>query len=109
MRSASPTTHVLKFVKDYKNADKVSRVVTSPHREMVFVGWKPPPNSWVKLNSDGSCKDNGIAGCGGIIRGSDGEWLGGFTKRIWKCSAYMAELWGMYERVVVCQKVGFKL
>jgi ribonuclease HI len=108
MRPASPINHVLKLVKDYKNADKVSRVVTSSHREMVFVGWKPPPNGWVKLNSDGSCKDNGIAGCGGIIRGSDGEWLGGFAKRIGKCSAYMAELWGVYEGLRYVRRLGFQ-
>jgi len=75
---------------------------------MVFVGWKPPPNGWVKLNFDGSCKDNGIAGCGGIIRGSDGEWLGGFAKRIGKCSAYMAELWGVYEGLRYIRRLGFQ-
>jgi hypothetical protein len=29
----------------------------------------------VRLNTDGSCRDGGHIGCGGIIKGSDGEWL----------------------------------
>ncbi|MCH92424.1 hypothetical protein A2U01_0013363, partial [Trifolium medium] len=30
-------------------------------------------------------------GCGGVIKGSDDEWIGGFAKRLRLCSAYMAE------------------
>ena len=44
-----------------------------------FIRWKPPPFNWAKLNTDGKCKGGNIAGCGGIIRGSDGEWIGGFS------------------------------
>ncbi|MCI93395.1 hypothetical protein A2U01_0114693, partial [Trifolium medium] len=33
---------------------------------------------------DGSCKVGGIIGCGGVIRGSEGEWLGGSSKFIGK-------------------------
>ena len=59
---------------------------------MILIGRKAPIEGWVKLNTDGSCRENGRAGCGGIIRGSDGEWLGGFSKSIGVCSAYMVEL-----------------
>ena len=41
------------------------------------VGWKGPPMGWVKINTDGPCKDGSIVGCGGLIRGSEGEWLAG--------------------------------
>ncbi|MCI60412.1 ribonuclease H protein [Trifolium medium] len=58
------------------------------------------------MNSDGSCKDNGIAGCGGLIRGSDGEWLGDFAKHIGSGSAYVAELCGMLEGLKLARKVG---
>jgi hypothetical protein len=34
-------------------------------------------------------------------RGSEGEWLGGFTKKIGIGRAYLAELWGMYERLLL--------
>jgi hypothetical protein len=39
---------------------------------------------WVKLNSDGSCSDSMSAGCASVIRGSDGEWFGGFAKNVGK-------------------------
>jgi hypothetical protein len=40
---------------------------------MILVGWKPPPHGWVKFNSNGSCRENGITGCDGIIKRSDGD------------------------------------
>ncbi|PNX70361.1 hypothetical protein L195_g057316 [Trifolium pratense] len=36
------------------------------------------------------------AGCGGLLRNSDGQWLGGFSRNLGRCSAYLAELWGFY-------------
>lgn len=44
-------------------------------REIVQSGWKPLLEGRVKLNTDDCCRDNGLAGCGGFIRRSDGEWL----------------------------------
>jgi hypothetical protein len=35
-----------------------------------FIWWEPPPMGWVRLNTDGSCRENGFIGCGGIIRGN---------------------------------------
>ncbi|MCI01433.1 hypothetical protein A2U01_0022458 [Trifolium medium] len=35
---------------------------------------------WVKLNTDGVSKANAYAGCGGLIRGVDNEWLGASKK-----------------------------
>jgi ribonuclease HI len=59
---------------------------------------------WVRLNTDGSCRDNGHIGCGDIIRGSDGEWigLGGYTKFVAQGNAYLTELWGVFEGLKVC-------
>ncbi|GAU24057.1 hypothetical protein TSUD_388500 [Trifolium subterraneum] len=45
--------------------------------ETILVCWKPPCEEWVKLNTDGACKLCGSAGCGGVIRGSDGLYAGG--------------------------------
>jgi ribonuclease HI len=65
-------------------------------------------NGWVKLNTDGASKEEGWAGCGGIIRGSDGEWLGGFAKNLGRCSAFVAELWGVYEGLSYVRRLGFR-
>lgn len=61
-------------------------------REIVQIGRKPPLPGWVKLNTDNSYRGNGLPGCGGVNRGSDGEWLDGFAKGVDMCSAYIAEL-----------------
>ncbi|MCI29347.1 hypothetical protein A2U01_0050556 [Trifolium medium] len=43
------------------------------HLVRVKDSWKPPPEGWVRLNMDGSCKEGNRAGCGGLVRGSEGE------------------------------------
>ncbi|MCH81999.1 putative non-LTR retroelement reverse transcriptase, partial [Trifolium medium] len=45
--------------------------------------------------------------CGGVIRGSDGEWIGGFAKCLRMCSAYIAELWGVYEGLLYARGLGY--
>ncbi|GAU13589.1 hypothetical protein TSUD_346930 [Trifolium subterraneum] len=70
-----------------KNTFKLEK---KPNHDVVLVGYgtregNPPPVGWVRLNMDGYCRDGGYIGCGGIIRGSDEEWLGGlggFSKYI---------------------------
>jgi len=37
---------------------------------------------WLNLNTNGSSKDNGTSGCGRVLQGFDGEWLGGFAKSL---------------------------
>ncbi|GAU31057.1 hypothetical protein TSUD_214930 [Trifolium subterraneum] len=49
---------------------------------------------YVKLNVDGARKHLNIVGCGGLICGSQGEWLGGFAKGVGDCSAFVAEFHG---------------
>lgn len=76
---------------------------------MTLSGSKPPSNGWVKLNADGTCRDNGIASYGDIVQRSDGVWLGRFAKRIGKCSAYMVELWERIKGLVMLETWGFEL
>ena len=46
----------------------------------IFIKWEPPPQHWYKLNTDRSSLGNpGRAGGGGIIRNSNGEWVGGYV------------------------------
>jgi hypothetical protein len=59
-------------------------------REIVQIGRKLPLEGWVKLNTDDFCRGNELSGCGGVIHGSDGEWLGGIAKGVVMCSAYIA-------------------
>jgi ribonuclease HI len=36
-------------------------------------------------------------------------WLGGFSKYVGMCSAYVAELWGVYEGLRYARRLGFIL
>ncbi|PNY10193.1 ribonuclease H [Trifolium pratense] len=107
-RPPQPVSLVAKFVRDYMHADLIFSKVFRHNKELILIGWKPPPVGWVKLNSDGACKHDGSAGCGRIIRGSDGEWLGGFAKNLGICSAYVAEQWGVYAGFRLARRLGFK-
>ncbi|MCH98601.1 ribonuclease H protein, partial [Trifolium medium] len=75
---------------------------------MVLVRWQTPREIWFKLNTDEACKDSGLAGCGGVLRGSHGEWIGGFAKRLGVCGAYVAELRGLYEGLLYARELGLR-
>ncbi|GLT45320.1 hypothetical protein SLA2020_191580 [Shorea laevis] len=61
-----------------------------------FFSWDPPPSSWFKLNTDGSTIGNpGYAGCGGLIRDSQGQWVVGFMRNIGHTTSLAAELWAI--------------
>lgn len=53
--------------------------------------------SFVKLNVDASRSFDGSAGCGGLIRDSNGKWIRGFSKFVGNCSVLKAELWAVFE------------
>jgi hypothetical protein len=47
-----------------------------------LIGWNKPRRDWVKLNCDGAYKESlDLAGCGGFIRDSGGQWLIGYTSK----------------------------
>jgi hypothetical protein len=75
---------------------------------LVEVGWKPPVGSFVRLNTDEARKNDSRTGCGGVIRGNQGEWLGGFAKGVGNCSAFMAELWGVFEGLALAKRMGLR-
>jgi len=60
-------------IRDYQLAIQANKVILEMPRSVVLVGWKPPAEGWVKFHTNGACSSNGVAGCGGIIRGCDGE------------------------------------
>ncbi|KAL9816790.1 putative reverse transcriptase domain, ribonuclease H domain, ribonuclease H-like superfamily [Arabidopsis thaliana] len=63
----------------------------------ILVGWSVPAEGWLKLNTDGASRGNpGLSTAGGVLRGREGEWLGGFSLNIGRCTAPAAELWGVY-------------
>ena len=62
-----------------------------------------PSIGWHKLNTDGSLVGaNGLAGCGGVIRDSNGCWINGFTMSINTTSSIATELWALREGLHLC-------
>ncbi|KAK8561674.1 hypothetical protein V6N12_048738 [Hibiscus sabdariffa] len=60
--------------------------------------WSKPPLGWVKANVDASVEiEGGKATVGGVFRDELGYWLGGFTRNIGRCSAFLAELWAVHD------------
>ena len=58
------------------------------------------------MNTDGAARGNpGRAGCGGLIRSENRDWLGGFSRSIGCTSSFMAELWGLRDGLNLCYEM----
>ena len=71
-----------------------------------WIGWSTPNWPWCKLNSDGACKASGVAAAGGLIRDHNGHWIAGFGMNLRTCSVTMAELWGLYQDLLLAWNNG---
>ncbi|CAN1165927.1 Putative ribonuclease H protein At1g65750 [Linum perenne] len=62
-------------------------------REEILVGWRPAPEGWITLNTDGSviC-DLHQAAAGGILRDHSGRRLACFAANLGECTIMRAEL-----------------
>jgi len=69
----------------------------SPHQnETIYIGCMRPPIGWIKLNCYGAWKGSDtLAGCGGLIRNSNGKWIKDYFTQIGMCDVFHAEMWGM--------------
>ena len=85
-----------------------SHISQQPRRNEIFIGWLPPPWPGCKLNTDGSCNNTREAGAGVVIRDSVGHWIFRFCMRIGESSVIMAELWGLYQSLILAWDAGIK-
>ncbi|KAJ1412363.1 Ribonuclease H domain [Sesbania bispinosa] len=59
----------------------------------LYIKWIPPPTNWLKLNLDGAVSVLArLAGCGGVLRDHNGNFLGAFSAFLGDCSIMTAEL-----------------
>jgi ribonuclease HI len=108
LRPAMAVQFVWKRVEEYNVAASNNDEIMDRDKVMTSICWKPPKPSFVSLNTDGASKKQHLSGCGGIVRGSQGEWIGGFAKNVGSCNAFVAELWGVLEGLRFVQLLGFK-
>jgi hypothetical protein len=108
LRPTQPVPFVLQICREYGNAVQAREVMAEKPLHISWVGWKPSDVGWVKLITDGACKEAYTAGCGGILHNNNGEWLGGFAKQIGICSAaFMADLWGVLVGLRFAWRMGY--
>jgi ribonuclease HI len=97
---------------DYVSAYKLSmraeeQIRQGQDKPWTDIKWLKPAIGWFVLNSDGAAKiSDRKAGCGGVLRSDKGIWVEGFAKALGDTTAYMAELWGIYEGLCLAQRRG---
>ena len=65
-----------------------------------------PERGWFKLNMDGvASKALGLVGGGRLIRDDIGNWVIGFSKRIGIINSFMAEVWALRDRLMLCNQM----
>ena len=75
-----------------------------------LVSWEFPQNGFVKLNTDGSSSSTaGASGIGGILRRSDGSFLGAFAAKLPLVDSLQAEAYAMLHGLQLCQQMGFSM
>ena len=78
----------------------------SGSKRVVQIRWDKPQSGWFCLNTDGfALGSSGKAGCGGLIRNDQGEWVGGFSRRLGCISSFTAELWGLRDGLILCNSL----
>ena len=69
------------------------RPLMSKHRITKQIRWEKPSNGWMKLNVDRASMGNpSQAGGGGLLRDENGNWIGGFARRIGTANSFTVEL-----------------
>ena len=75
-----------------------------------FIRWQFPSDPFIKLNTDGSAIRNpGLAGAGGLLRNSSGEWISGFSLHLGITSNNMAELAAVCQGLILAWDMGIKV
>ncbi|GMI99700.1 hypothetical protein HRI_003639300 [Hibiscus trionum] len=75
----------------------------------VAISWQPLPQGLFCLNTDAAVSiTTSIGSVGGVIRGSTGEWVTGYNKRIGYVSPLQAELWGILIGLEVAWSLGIE-
>lgn len=71
--------------------------------------WEPPPPNWVVINTD-ACfsSENDLAGCGGVLRNSMGDWIAGFSCAIRAGNSAEAECWVILKAFHWAWTIGYK-
>jgi ribonuclease HI len=102
---SKPWLTISEYVNTYTSMRAAEASVEIRTEEYNDISWKRPLHGWIALNTDGAAKqDSSRAGCGGVLRDEDGRWIQGFSKNLGSTTAYIAELWGIYEGLCMAKR-----
>lgn len=77
-------------------------------RKCRLVQWLKPPCGWVKINCDGSVRNNpGSSGGGGILRDANGDFQGAFSSHYGIGSNNRAELRALFDGIQLCKRLSY--
>ncbi|CAN0904227.1 Putative ribonuclease H protein At1g65750, partial [Linum grandiflorum] len=106
MATSSRIMAWLRIVKD-AHSHTISLVDDGGFTMEADFGWKPGPNGWMTLNSDGSVRERGSkASAGGLVRDAFGRCHAAFTLNLGSCSITRAEMRGLTTGLDVAWKLG---
>ncbi|XVF26187.1 hypothetical protein REPUB_Repub13aG0277500 [Reevesia pubescens] len=78
-------------------------------RYEAFISWSKPLTDFVKINVDGSVRGQPrFATTGGVLRDEHGMWISGFTYRIGVACILTAELWAVFQGLLLSWDRGFQ-
>ncbi|MCI12311.1 ribonuclease H protein, partial [Trifolium medium] len=97
LRPIYPWRFIMDCVLQYMTASVSDIVHTTREKTTVDIAWQRPEVGWLSLHTDGASRRDTTAGCGGLLRNSNGQWMGGFSHNLGRCNAYLAELWGVFD------------
>lgn len=71
--------------------------------------WKPPLMGWVTINTDACFKThNELAGCGGVLRDDNGDWVTGFSCTVRVENSAEVECWALLKALQWAWTMGYK-
>ena len=63
--------------------------IAKPNQVKELIGWTPPSEDWMTLNTDGAAKGcSGSAACGGLVRDASGPPEKSFLHNTWNLPSY---------------------
>lgn len=72
--------------------------------ELDVYQWQPPPEGYVRLDTDGSANNNREAACGGLIRDATGQWIFGFQRQLGFMKPTAAEILALLNGLQICRQ-----
>ncbi|CAA0818851.1 Polynucleotidyl transferase- ribonuclease H-like superfamily protein [Striga hermonthica] len=76
-------------------------------RGVRLIRWEAPVDGTFKVNTDGCfISTSGMATAGGLVRDAGGRWIGVFTMNIGYCLITRAELWGLFQGLLLAWDLG---